>query len=178
MQTWRTTPPPPFFFFAPMNNKMYCWLWWYFFIPHRAAVLNTSWQLQKRVSQDCPEPDCADIQLRINLALMSLSFLNSSHCFYSVCVCVALSLLFFFFCLTTPGIILIPIGWAGEIQQNENYFLVYWLLFVCCILVLIPISSSTKTMTLKSPPVFPVFPASLPPTSISRAIKSVIKTCS
>lgn len=51
-------------------------------------------------------------------------------------------------------------------------------LFLWCIFVLINIPSFTKTMTLKSPPVFPVFPASLLSTSISRVIKLVIKICS
>lgn len=97
---------------------MYCWLQCYYSIPHRAALLNTSWQLQKQVSQDHPELDCANVQLRINLASMSLSLLNSSHCFYSACP---------ISCLISPGIILTPVGWAGDSHQSKNC----WVFFCC-----------------------------------------------
>lgn len=120
-QTSKTTP----FFFAPINNKMYCWLQCYYSIPHRAALLNTSWQLQKQVSQDHPELDCANVQLRINLASMSLSLLNSSHCFYLACP---------ISCLISPGIILTPVGWAGESHQSKNCWVFFAVLNATCVL--------------------------------------------
>lgn len=141
------------------------WLQCHYSIPHRPALLNGSWQLQKQVIQDHPELDCANIQLRINLASMTPSLLNSSHCFYSACP---------ISCLTSPGLILTPVGWAGERQQSENFGV---LNAICILHIGTHVTLFTKTIALKRPSRFPIFPASLLSTYISRAIKSVFKIC-
>lgn len=105
---------------------------------------------------------------------MSFFLLNCSHCFDAVCLTS---------CLIVTGTILTHIGWAGEIQPNEHFFQrtnsYFYDVYLC--LLIYPLSLRLwlwSPEVLWSPPVFPVFPASLLSTSISRAIKLVIKICS
>lgn len=50
------------------------------FLPEQHYLMPPN-NYKKQVSQDHPELDCANTQLRINLALMSLPLLNTSCCF-------------------------------------------------------------------------------------------------